>query len=174
MVPRFGQELGVVAEEDLDALPGSARALWGVDAGGRPERDAGLPQVVIALRQLKGVLVERKNRLTRSRNMRTSTGGIGTGRVALAARPFRECKSASPPDGRADPIDTQTRRHADTQTDRTARTDTRRTGAPQRTATDPDSIGLSVADASHLLWISRPVELVQTYSAAASSSQSVR
>jgi hypothetical protein len=115
MVPRFGQELGVVAEEDLDALPGSARALWGVDAGGRPERDAGLPQVVIALRQLKGVLVERKNRLTRSRNMRTSTGGIGTGRVALAARPFRECKSASPPDGRADPIDTQTRRHADRQ-----------------------------------------------------------
>jgi hypothetical protein len=102
MVPRFGQELGVVAEEDLDALPGSARALCGVDAGGQPERDAGVPQVVGALRQLKGVLVERKNSLTRLRNMRTSTGGIGTGRVALAARRFRECKSASPPDGRAD------------------------------------------------------------------------
>jgi hypothetical protein len=68
------------------------------------------------------------------------------------------------------------RTHADTQTRRHDRPyrHTLRKGAAAGTATDPDNFGLSVADASHLLWISRPVELVQTYSAAASSSQSVR
>jgi hypothetical protein len=97
--PHPNQQYTLQGVATLDAKKKQSRALFG---GGRPERDAGLPQVVKALRQLKGVLVERKNKLTRSRNMRTSTGGIGTGRVALAARPFRECKSASPPDGGAD------------------------------------------------------------------------
>ncbi|WP_150136052.1 hypothetical protein [Streptomyces hyaluromycini] len=66
MVPRISQELGVVAEEDLDALPSPARTLCGVDAGGQPERDAGVAQVVGTLGQVKGVLVKRKNSLTRS------------------------------------------------------------------------------------------------------------
>ncbi len=38
MVARFGQELGVVAEEDLDALRGSAGTLRRVDAGGQTTR----------------------------------------------------------------------------------------------------------------------------------------
>lgn len=37
MVPRLGQKLGVVAEEDLDALSGAARTLCRVDTGGKPE-----------------------------------------------------------------------------------------------------------------------------------------
>lgn len=37
MVPRLGQKLGVVAEENLDALSGAARTLCRVDTGGKPE-----------------------------------------------------------------------------------------------------------------------------------------
>lgn len=66
MVPRFGQELGVVAEENPDALSGSARALGAVGSGGQPERDAGVAQVVGALRQLKGVRVKGESDVTRS------------------------------------------------------------------------------------------------------------
>lgn len=76
MIPRFGQELGVVAEGDLDALSGSARALGGVDFGGQPERDAGVAQVVGALRQLKGVLVEGESGLTRSPSGNAARRGI--------------------------------------------------------------------------------------------------
>ncbi|MCX5088582.1 hypothetical protein OOK36_06670 [Streptomyces sp. NBC_00365] len=50
MVPRFGQELGVVAEEDLDASSGSARQVPPVDRCplsvhclGRSSRPADLP-----------------------------------------------------------------------------------------------------------------------------------
>ncbi|MFF5277587.1 hypothetical protein [Streptomyces sp. NPDC000133] len=39
MLPCLGQELGVVAEENLDALPGPPRTLHGVDTRGKPERD---------------------------------------------------------------------------------------------------------------------------------------
>lgn len=56
MIPRLGQELGVVAEEDLDTLSGPARTLRGVDTRGKPERDSRVAQVLGAFRQLKGVL----------------------------------------------------------------------------------------------------------------------
>lgn len=40
--------------------------LRGVDAGGQPERDAGVAQVVGTFREVKGVLVDRESSLTRS------------------------------------------------------------------------------------------------------------
>ena len=91
MVPRFGQELGVVAEEDLDALSGSARTLGGVDSGGQPERDAGGAQVVGALHQLKGVLVKGKSGLTRSSPSNAVRRGIDVvSRCVAEEMPFRD------------------------------------------------------------------------------------
>ncbi|MEU1768859.1 hypothetical protein, partial [Streptomyces rimosus] len=39
VIPSLGEELGVVAEQHLDALPGPASALGRVDAGRQPERN---------------------------------------------------------------------------------------------------------------------------------------
>ncbi|MFJ1990751.1 hypothetical protein [Streptomyces asiaticus] len=70
MIPGFGQELGVMAEQELDALPGPARALRGVDSGSQPERDACMAQAIGTLREFQRVLIK--------------------GRVALTALRFRE------------------------------------------------------------------------------------
>ncbi|MBH5338491.1 hypothetical protein IHE55_28365 [Streptomyces pactum] len=55
---RIGEERGVEAEEDLDALAGPARALGRVNTGGQPEGDARMTQVVRPPREFKGQLVE--------------------------------------------------------------------------------------------------------------------
>lgn len=52
------QELCVVAEENLDALPGPARAFGRVHAGRQPEGDSGMAQVLGSFRQTQRVLVQ--------------------------------------------------------------------------------------------------------------------
>lgn len=45
-------------EEDLDALSGAACAFGRVDAGGEPEGDAGVPEIVGPLGEFESVFVE--------------------------------------------------------------------------------------------------------------------
>ncbi|MCT9010369.1 hypothetical protein [Streptomyces rhizosphaerihabitans] len=85
MIPRLGQELGVVAEEDLDTLSGPARALRRIDTRGKPERDSCVAQVVGALRQLKGVLVKGERGLTRP-----SPGDAVRGMIDAVSRSITE------------------------------------------------------------------------------------
>ncbi|MER8161663.1 hypothetical protein [Streptomyces sp. NPDC094472] len=66
MIPGFGQELGVMAEQNLNALPGPARALRGVDSGSQPEQDACMAQVIGTLRAFHRLLVKGESSLTRS------------------------------------------------------------------------------------------------------------
>ncbi|MGW1193473.1 hypothetical protein, partial [Streptomyces sp. NPDC002559] len=99
-VPRVSLELGVVAEEDLDALSGSARALGRVELRGQPERDAGAAQVVRAVRRLKDVLVKGGSGVTRSSPRRCRTPQHRCGPVFKGARGAASTKPA----GRSYPL----------------------------------------------------------------------